>query len=110
MAMKKSFMLLLAAALLFLIGCPSGCQGTADSSGGQIAGATAESAGEPTAVLIFGDSNTFGYMPVAFETEEMEMRAAPGKAGSAADALTRDMQGRDASDPGRTERYLRIYG
>ena len=31
-------------------------------------GSTADPAAEPTTVLLFGDSNTFGYMPVAFET------------------------------------------
>ena len=57
MIMKKRIILLLAAALLFLTGCAPGGQRPDDNI-----------ACEPTTVLIFGDSNTFGYMPVAFET------------------------------------------
>ena len=46
-------------AMMFRVSALGSTQGSASA---------AESAGEPTTVLLFGDSNTFGYMPVAFET------------------------------------------
>jgi hypothetical protein len=64
----KMMFLLLAVALLLLIGPAFADQGMGDYSSVQSGKSTAEHIGEPTTVLIFGDSNTFGYMPVAFET------------------------------------------
>ncbi len=66
--MRKRVLLLLAAALLLLTGCTSSAQEMDDYSSGQIYSSIADNTGEPATVLIFGDSNTFGYMPVSFET------------------------------------------
>ena len=68
MFMNKRIFPLLTAVLLLLIGCALGDQEARDCSSVKNSGSTAEYAGGPTTVLIFGDSNTFGYMPVAFET------------------------------------------
>ena len=62
--MKKRFFLLLTVALLLLTGCASGGQGMRGQSGSS----AAEQTVEPATVLLFGDSNTTCYMPVAFET------------------------------------------
>ena len=61
--MKKNLKALLIVffGLALLFGIPA--YGSAQNSS-----SAAEYTGEPATVLLFGDSNTFGYMPVAFET------------------------------------------
>ena len=61
MKKKWKILLILCLGLVMIFSVPA-------SGGTQSDGSAEKFTGEPVTVLLFGDSNTFGYMPVAFET------------------------------------------